>query len=1033
MEKLIYEQCRKHPDDTAIISEDQTLTYSTLLAESSNLKSNLCKGRDLPLDEPVGIILGPGVSHIIAQFAVLLAGGTCVPLEPTLPEARITDLLHDVGTKQIIVEENGAYRSTQFEHVYVGDTGDTGGKKTNEDQADSELDLTNRDEKTRRSHILFTSGSTGKPKAVQITAAAIIHLATRTPATPLHRTDRVAEFNNPGFDLSLFEIWAAFLAGSTVVPVPRRIVTDPKRLAGFLHDPMYQVSVMFITAALVGVIVSVSPGTFKGLRHVLSGGDVAQVKAMRGILDAGPPDHLWNTYGPTECVTLATMCEITRGEVDRGRIGIGNAVGDMEVYLADPDDVDLKVIHESGKVGEICIAGPQQTPGYLNEQAKNEKSFVTVDRSKLGQHSNHGRVQLYRTGDLAEWRADGSQLEFVGRIDNQVKQQGFRVHLGEIDKAVVDHEQVKSAVVVQRPPSSPKESPSLVAFIIAEGNRSSVDVDELRRFLAARLPSYMVPAEIETMEEFPMTPNDKVDRRELLSQYMATQEHTQETDGSNPRAGSDDTRSEIKSFWKEILNAPNIEDNADFLALGATSLQAAKLIALVHEKLNVLISMQDLFDNSALPDLLKLIEKAKSSTAAEAPDDSARWTSDMGLVDNIQIIPATRALPDWRADDEGRIFITGVTGFVGAFFLDHLLRNPNVKQIACLARAKGPSTLIQRIQEALERYDIWPSDSKLTDKILPLEGDIAADKLGLGENFHWLSNWASAIFHLGAKVNFTEGYDQHYSANVIGTRNVLELAASGSRRIPLYYMSTIDVWGGPTGYLLGTQMLTEESALEPHVQSIRFDLGYAQSQYTAEGMVRRMRGRGLPIAIFRPGFIIGHSQTGASNPDDFMSRFIAGGIQMGTWPKLIQCLEYVTIDYIVDATMHIASSNKNLGRSYHLLSPDRGISVTVEGTCAIINQAGYGPMESIDYWDWAGQVAQKQRPSGPLAPLMPMIEEKVKGQETRWQLSQYTPKYDSRNTIRAIHDCPDIQYKPLDARMLKGFIDFWNRKGFYCL
>jgi amino acid adenylation domain-containing protein/thioester reductase-like protein len=1024
MEGLVYDQCLKHPDDAAIIDEEHTLTYSMLLAESLHIMHNIGKyDGELAPEEPVGIILGAGTKQIISQFAVLLIGGTCVPIEPTLPEKRITDLLHSVGVKRIVIEEDGPYCSKEFGHLYISDV-----EERSTIDGDYRFDFSDRDEGTHRSHILFTSGSTGKPKPVQITARGILHLATRTPATPLRPSDRVAEFNNPGFDLSLFEIWATLLAGATIVVVPKHIVTDPKRLEGFLKDPEHQVSVIFMTAALFEVIGLNSPTAFQGLRHVLTGGDVANMKAIRAVLENGPPEHLWNTYGPTECVTLTTMCEVTPDEANKERIGIGKPVGDMRICLVDPDK-ELEIINESGKVGEICIAGPQQSPGYLNEQPKNDKSFINLDRNKLQRNwDGGGSVRLYRTGDLAEWRAFSGELDFVGRVDNQIKHKGFRIHPGEIAMTIVSYKQVKSAVVVQRPSSTPHGSPSLVAFIITETNMS-VGVDQLKQFLAERLPSYMVPDEIIVLDKFPLTSNGKVDRKGLIDQHTLPQKSTQKTDISPSQSGDGHALSVIRSLWREILNVPKIDDDGDFFALGGTSLQSAKLITLIHERLDVLISMQELYENSSLPGLLKLIHEFKSSTATEAPDDSAVWTGEMKLVDDINLVDDIETVPDWLSEDEGHVFMTGATGFVGAFFLSHLLHHPRVKQVACLARGKDSLTLAERIQKGLERYDLWPSNSKLTEKIVPLEGDITDDKLGLGEQFSWLSNWASVIFHLGAKVNFTETYRQHYSANVIGTRNVLRLAASG-RRKPFHYMSTIDAWGGTTGYLLRTRVLKEEDPLEPHVQSVRFDIGYAQSQYTAEGMVRRMRDKGLPIIIYRPGFIIGHSRTGASNPDDFMSRLIVGCIQIGMFPKLIQRLEYVTVDYVVEAAMHIASSNENLGRSYHLLAPDRSLSVTMEDTCRIINQAGY-PVELIDYWTWAKHVARKQRPNGPLAPLMPMIEEKVLGEQTRWQLSQFTPKYDSSNAVGALRARADIHFKPLDVQLLKGYIDFWNRKGFY--
>lgn len=1013
MEKVVFRHSVETPDALAVINGSQSLTYAELLAEATHLAHVLCKAEpSLAHQEPVGILLGAGIKQIVAQLAVLLVGGTCVPIDPSTPDMRITDMLHDVDVKHIILEENGPYASKDFNHVYIGDVG-------HRKAIDGDFEFPTED--ASRSHILFTSGSTGKPKPVQINAKGIMHLATSTPATPLRPDDRVAEFNSPSFDLSLFEIWVTLLSGATVVVIPKEIATDPGSLQSFLKDPRFQVTVIIMTAALFEIVAFSSPATFKGLRHVLTAGDVANVIAMRAVLENGPPEHLWNTYGPTECVTLTTMFEITLEETNNERISIGRPVGQMQVYLLDPDE-ELKPIHESGKRGEICIAGPQQSPGYLNRTEENEENFIEFEKNKLGiQNGDLGdssRIRLYRTGDMAEWRLSGD-LDFIGRIDNQVKHGGFRVELGEIEKVLLSSSRVKSAVVVRQPSLLPNGSASLIAFVIPN-IVEDFDHAEMLHFLQQRLPWYMVPNEIKAVDKFPLTNHGKVDRRALIEHNVAHQEKRD----VEPSGGDSYAKFVIKGLWKEILNLSEVKDDDDFIALGASSLQSAWFIALVQKRLGVLISMRDLHLNSRLPDLLALIEKAMSSETGDAPDDTAAWMQDVDLVDEIELVP------DWQSEAEGRVFITGVTGFVGAFFLQNLMHNPRVKQIACLARSKGSLTAAQRIQKALERYDLWPDSFELTQKIMVLEGDMSDNRLGLGERFAWLANWASTIFHLGAKVNFCESYREHRLANVIGTRNMLRLAATG-RRKSFHYMSTIDVWG-PTGFILGTRVLKEDGPLQPHLQALRYDIGYAASQWTAEAMVRRMRDRGLPITIYRPGFIIGHSETGAANPDDAVSRIIVGCIQLGTWPQIIdQRLEYVTVDYVVNAVMHIASSNQNLGRSYSLLSPNISQSVSVIDTCRVINEAGYDHVKVVEYATWVRHVAERQRPHGPLAPLMPLFEERVLGKLTRWESSQYSPFYESRNTLEALADRPDIQYKPLDAGMVKRFIAFWNQKGFY--
>jgi thioester reductase-like protein len=477
-------------------------------------------------------------------------------------------------------------------------------------------------------------------------------------------------------------------------------------------------------------------------------------------------------------------------------------------------------------------------------------------------------------------------------------------------------------------------------------------------------------------------------------------------------------RSLIKELWEEILHQSHANEQDDFIEQGASSLQNAALISLVWKRLDCGISMEKALQHTRLQDLVSLVEGMTSTAEpfAYSADETKIWTRDIGIVDDIELTP------DWTADGEGRIFLTGATGFVGANLLRHLLELPTVKQVVCLARQQGSISGADRIQRTLERYDLWANSLTLIQKIMVLEGDIKEPDLGLSaERFAWLTNWASVVFHLGAKVNFCESYAAHYASNVLGTKDVLRVAALG-RRKSFHYMSSIDVWG-PTGFILGNRRVLEDGSLFPHTQALRYDLGYSASQWTAEQIVRRMRDRGLPIAIYRPGYIIGDSRTGALNPNDFFSRLIVGCIQIGTFPDLQQNLEYCTIDYVISAMVHIASSNRHLGRSYSLLSPEPSASITVRETCKVINDAGYS-VRLVKYSQWVSEVIAGQLPNGPLAPLMPMFEERVLGELTRWEASQNTPIYDSSNAIEALQDRPDIRYKPLDPPLLQSIISF---------
>ncbi|RHZ54412.1 non-ribosomal peptide synthetase [Aspergillus thermomutatus] len=996
MERIIYDHAQRAPDSAAVEDGNLSLSYAELMAEAAHLARTL--GASVA-GEMIGILLGPGIKQVVSQLAVRLAGGTCVPIEPSLPERRITALLSDVQVKRILVDGEVTVDLQSFEVIHVHHI--SGGKTLEVMPGEFE-------NQSEISHILFTSGSTGKPKPVEIRAESILHLATKTPTTPLSKADRVTEFNNPGFDLSLFEIWVTLISGATIVVMPRGVATDPGALRRFLESQ--EVTVTIITAALFQIIGFTDPAAFSSLRHVLTAGDVANVRAMRAVLQGGPPQHLWNTYGPTECTTLTTMFEVTLEETSKERISIGKAVGDMELVLLDEDQ---KPIHDSGRQGEIYIGGPQQSAGYRNRPDETNQCFVHLNRKDLGL-PGEGTVRLYRTGDMAEWRAGTDVLDFVGRVDNQVKHGGFRVELGEIERVLLSHGGIQSAVVVRQPPLSEDGMHALVAFVAGS---EKPHPQHLLEYARERLPSYMVPDAIEYATEFPLTQNGKVDRKALVQQRLDSREPAPSINGH----GSNDKKTVVRGLWRDLLNVSEVRDEDDFFALGGSSLQAAALISLIQEHFGCLVSMEELHRHSRLDRLVRFLEPAELKQA-NAPDDTRIWMQDVDLVDDIELVP------QWEAETEGRVFITGVTGFVGAHLLHHLMQRPAVKQIACLARPKNGLSAATRIQRALERYDLWPDAFEQTQKLLTLEGDLADSELGLGtKKFTWLADWASVIFHLGAKVNFCESYREHHTANVVGTCNALRLAAAG-RRKAFHYMSSIDVWG-PTGCILGTKVLYEDEPLQPHIQGLRYDLGYAQSQWTAEAMVRRMRDRGLPVAIYRPGFIIGDSTTGTSNPDDFFSRFVVGCIQLGTFPRLDQRLEYVTVDYVLAAIMQIASDNSNLGRSYSLLSPDVRQSVTVEGTCAVLNEAGYD-VRLIPYEEWVEQVAAQQK-KGPLAPLMPVFQEKVLGRLTRWEASQYSPVYRCDNTVEALKDHPEIEFVPFDAEMLKRFIDFWDRKGYY--
>ncbi|GKZ27673.1 putative NRPS-like protein biosynthetic cluster [Aspergillus brasiliensis] len=997
-----------NPGAIAIDDGEDQWAYSDLDREVQRIAS-LLKVLDLPPEEPICILQGVGSETIIAQLAVIRAGLTCVPLEPSIPAGRLMSQLRDIGAKYILSNHAPSIDDDMVIIPISGEYHPNAVPIRAKSDSVKRVQLNGMPRCEYRSHILYTSGSSGKPKAVQIPESGILHLIFNSPATPLLRSDRMSVFNNPGFDMSIFDIFVPLVSGATLVIVPRSIITDPFEAQNFIAQK--NITVSFLTAALFSIIAGACPTVFSGMRHVLTAGEVANMPAMKAVLGTpNPPQHLWNAYGPTEITIVSTMHSVTLDDFHHDSISIGAPFGDSRLFLADDS---LNIITKPGNIGEILLGGPGLTAGYIGRPKENGERFF-VDKAGY---------RLYRTGDFARWRPDDPNLlEFIGRADLQIKQCGFRVELGGIEQLFLSTDQLSAATVIQIQPETAKDEAFLVAFLIP-ADANTIKAKGMLEFIEQKVPAYAVPRDIVFCAHYPLTDNGKVDRKALAKQYTVYRTETEATHPVNETSTS--TASILRSIWTSVLGQQHINEDDDFFStLRGSSLQAAAAISRIRSQFGNTISMRTLYGNPRLLDLANYIDNSNSNQDHNHPNDLDRWMADAHTADDLSTVP------NWQAGEEGRIFLTGATGFVGAHFLSRCLAMPTVKEVVCLARGKSGTSASERVQAVLERYNLWDKTSHCIHKLTVLNGDITLRHLGLTEDmFTWLTNWASVVFHLAAKVNYLEPYAAHYDANVLGTRHVMEVATCG-RRKAFMYMSSIDVFG-PTGHVLGTEQVLEDGPLEPHLPTLKYELGYAATKWVSEMMVRRAREHGLAAMIFRPGFILGDVEQGCGNPDDFFARFIMGCIQVGTFPRLPnQRMEYVSVDYVCEAMLHVAADNGNLGKTYNLVAPDAVDSVDLEETCRVINEAGY-PVGTVGYWDWVRVLQERAGPDNPLVPLMPLLQETVLDGMSWLETHRNTVRFDCSNTVAALRDAPGIRYVPFDVGMLNRLLRFWRQKGFY--
>jgi thioesterase domain-containing protein/acyl carrier protein len=438
--------------------------------------------------------------------------------------------------------------------------------------------------------VIYTSGSTGRPKGVQVPHRALVNFLTTMAERPgLQEEDVLVAVTTLSFDIAGLELYLPLIRGARVVLASRETAGDPRRLAALLQDS--SATVMQATPTTWRMLVDAGWKPARELR-ALCGGEALPAILAEQLLELGV--DLWNMYGPTETTIWSTVRHVTPGS---GGPTIGRPIANTTLYILDGNLEPVPI----GVPGELYIGGDGLAHGYL------ERPELTAERFVPHPFDSTSGARIYRTGDLARYRRDG-EIEFLGRLDHQVKVRGFRIELGEIETALARHPGVSAAVATTR-----EERPGdvrLVAYVIP--TEDAVVASELRQFLAETLPGYMVPSTIVSLGEFPLTPNGKIDRKSLPA---PTFEREPDHAYVAPRT---DLERQLVTIWEEVLDIQPIGVTDDFFDLGATSIVAARLFASIELKLRAKLPLAPVFQAPTIERLAKLLESDAGTQ---------RWTS----------------------------------------------------------------------------------------------------------------------------------------------------------------------------------------------------------------------------------------------------------------------------------------------------------------------------------------------------------------------------------------------------------------------
>ncbi|WP_394840544.1 amino acid adenylation domain-containing protein [Pendulispora brunnea] len=486
--KELFERCaRDHADAVAVVHRDRVLRYRELNQLANALAARLQR-EGLKRGETVGVCIDRSPELIVALVAILKCGASYLPFEASWPDERVRSLFEAARCSWLLSDRARALAVRFPEcHFVPVEPSEPSDHYPNPDTPVSADDI---------AYINFTSGSTGKPKGVPIRHQSIARLVFHALYARLDARTVLLQLAPVTFDAATFEIWGALLHGGTCVLYPSRYV----RLSELKHVlQSHGVTVLFLTTALFNTVMDEAPGTIQSVETVLTGGEAHSLKHIRRGLDRFGTERLVSVYGPTECTTFATYYPIRELLPDETALPIGLPIQNTRVYVVQDDK-----LCGPGDVGEVLIAGPGLSPGYLGIPDVTNERFVEYDID--------GEVErLYRTGDRAYLREDGN-LVFQGRTDDQVKISGYRIELGEISHHLGQHPAVKqNYVTVSQDLAGEK---ALLAFIVSEGEGCSPTA--IRDFLKERLPGYMIPSSVYLCESLPLSATGKVDRKALL-------------------------------------------------------------------------------------------------------------------------------------------------------------------------------------------------------------------------------------------------------------------------------------------------------------------------------------------------------------------------------------------------------------------------------------------------------------------------------------------------------------------------------------
>jgi amino acid adenylation domain-containing protein/thioester reductase-like protein len=917
---LFEQQARQNPEKVAVTYEGGSLTFAELDERASRLASFL-RQQGVERDVPVGLCLERSLDLAVGLLGILKAGGAYIPLDPAYPRDRLAFMMADAQSPLLVTQ------TSLVDHVA------TTARKVLIDEhwpRIAQTPIAHLPPVDARSlcYVIYTSGSTGRPKGVMIEHRSVVNFLVSMQQEPgLSAADVLLSVTSASFDIFGLEFYLPLLVGARVILASRSLVSDGRRLVEEIHR--HGVTTVQATPSSWQMMLDSELSLPRNLR-VLCGGEALSAQLAERLLLQVPV--VWNMYGPTETTIWSTCSAVER----RDDIVIGKPIQNTSVYLLDEHLQPVPL----GAHGECYIGGDGVARGYLH------RPELTAERFVPDPFSNLPGARMYRTGDRMRWHRDG-KLEYLGRVDFQVKFRGFRIELGEIESRLQDLGAIKQAVVLLRADGGVSR---LVAYLVLSEPMPSASA--LQELLRHHLPEYMIPSVFVPVEAMPQTPNGKIDRKALPAPALG---HL----AGDQALPSSPTAERLVALWSRVLGVPQVGSLDNFFELGGHSLLVMRLIALIKREFAVELPVHAIFEAPTLELQARQIERLV--LGHKTSSDTVDFEAEIQLDDSLEA--AGRPVPS--IDASSPLLFTGGTGFLGAFLLQELLKR-TTGPLYCLVRASSVAAGLERLRKNLERFHVQAEQG--WERVVPVLGDLALPRMGLSDaDYSRLASEISWVLHNGAMVDFVKPYSSLRGGNVDGTREALRFACRG-RLKQFHLVSTVSVFppqdGGPKRRELESDPLSFDAG--------RLHGGYAQSKWVSDRIAMVARARGIPVTIFRPGSILGPSHSGHGNVDDIFHLIMKGCIQCGMVPDVDMWANFTPSDYVAPAIVQLALDRSAQGGTFHMVNPT---PVPWSVLCDKMREVGY-QVRWVPYETWlaALELAAERMEDNALVRVLPFFQ-----------------------------------------------------------